>query len=205
MTSAFLTGLGVGGSLIIAIGSQNAFVLRQGIRGEHVNSVCLACALSDSILIAAGVFGFQAIVSQAAWIEPVFLYAGAAFLAVYGAMSLRAAFTAQDALIAPTEGGEKGLIPTLGICLALTWLNPHVYLDTVFLIGSLSTVFTGSEHVFAIGAVTASFLFFFALGHGASLLRPIFARASAWRVLDGLVGLVMWAIALKLLFASGQF
>lgn len=201
MTSAFLTGLGVGASLILAIGSQNAFVLRQGIRGEYVNLVCFACAVSDALLITAGVFGFQAIVAQAAWLEPVFLYLGASFLATYGAISLRSAFTSTETL-APSTGSTAGLMATLGVCLALTWLNPHVYLDTVFLLGAVSTRFPGSELVFAVGASTASFLFFFALGHGASLLRPVFARASAWRILDGCVGLVMWAIALKLLLIS---
>ncbi|MEQ8966052.1 MAG: LysE/ArgO family amino acid transporter [Azospirillaceae bacterium] len=201
MTSAFLTGLGVGASLILAIGSQNAFVLRQGLRGEHVNSVCLICALSDALLITAGVFGFQAIVTRAAWLEPVFLYAGATFLAVYGAISLRSAVISNEAL-APAAGASASLMATLGVCLALTWLNPHVYLDTVFLIGAVSTRFPGAELVFAAGAATASFLFFFLLGHGASLLRPIFARARAWRFLDGIVGVVMWSIALKLLLGA---
>lgn len=201
MTGAFFTGLGVGASLILAIGSQNAFVLRQGIRGEHVNSVCFTCALSDALLITLGVTGFQAIVSLAAWLEPVLLYFGTAFLVTYGAMSLRSAMVSTETL-APLGGGTAGLGATLGVCLAMTWLNPHVYLDTVFLLGAVSTRFPGSEMVFAMGAATASFLFFFSLGHGASLLRPVFARANAWRILDALVGLVMWAIALKLLLSA---
>lgn len=201
MTSAFFTGLSVGGSLILAIGSQNAFVLRQGIRGEYVNLVCFACALSDAMLITAGVFGFQAVLAKVAWLEPVLLYIGAAFLFTYGAMSIYSAFTSTSALD-PSNRGTTGLVSTLGVCLALTWLNPHVYLDTVLLLGTVSTRFPGSETAFALGAVSASFIFFFSLGHGASLLRPFFAKPRAWRILDAGVGLVMWAIAVKLLLLT---
>lgn len=201
MTGAYMTGLVVGFSLILAIGSQNAFVLRQGLRGEHVFSVCLACALSDALLILLGVVGFQQIVDQAAWLEPVFLYLGAGFLLIYGARSMWAALRSNEAL-APATGKTSSLVSILGICLALTWLNPHVYLDTVFLLGTVSTRFPGSELVFAAGAVTASFLFFFSLGYGATLLRPLFAQAKAWRMLDAFVALVMWAIAGKLLTSA---
>lgn len=197
MNEALLTGFSVGLSLILAIGSQNAFVLRQGIRGEHVTIVCLACALSDAVLISAGVSGFKQIGAHADWLVPLFRYAGAAFLLVYGALRFWAAWTGAAAL-APAEGGKTALWPVLATCLALTWLNPHVYLDTVILLGAISTRFPGLEAQFALGAASASFLFFFALGYGATLLRPLFAKPAAWRLLDVLVGVVMWVIAWRL-------
>lgn len=201
MNEAAVTGFSVGLSLILAIGSQNAFVLRQGIRGEHVAIVCLACALSDAVLISAGVFGFQRIGAHAHWLVPLFRHAGAAFLLVYGALRFRAAWTGDAALI-PAKGDRMALWPVLLTALALTWLNPHVYLDTVILLGAISTRFPGFEVAFALGAVSASVLFFFALGYGATLFRPLFARPAAWRWLDGLVGMVMWAIAWRLV--AGQ-
>lgn len=198
---AYLTGLGVGAGLIIAIGSQNAFVLRQGIRGEHVTAVCLTCAISDALLIIIGVSGFRAVLGQAEWLGELFLYCGVAFLIVYGARSMHSALLSKEALV-PDAGPTAGLAAAIGLCLAMTWLNPHVYLDTVFLIGTISTNFPGREMMFAMGAVTASFLFFFALGHGAALLRPAFATPRAWRVLDFGVALTMWAIAAKLISSS---
>ena len=198
---AYLTGLGVGAGLIIAIGSQNAFVLRQGIRGEHVTAVCLTCAISDALLIVVGVGGFRAVLGRAEWLGGLFLYCGAAFLVAYGARGMYSALLSKKALV-PDAGPAAGLAATVGLCLAMTWLNPHVYLDTVFLIGTVSTNFPGRETMFAMGAVTASFLFFFALGHGAALLRPAFASPRAWRVLDFGVALTMWAIAAKLMSGS---
>lgn len=192
-----MTGYGLALGLILAIGAQNAFVLRQGLRGEHVFVICLTCALSDALLIMAGVAGFGAMVEAAPWIEPVFRYGGVAFLLVYGARSFHAAFTATDAL-SPADATPARLWPVLATCLALTWLNPHVYLDTLVLVGSVSTQFGERRWAFGGGAVLASVSFFFALGFGARLLRPLFAKPSAWRVLDVLVGVVMWAIALGL-------
>ncbi|MBV6631891.1 MAG: amino acid transporter [Alphaproteobacteria bacterium] len=196
--SAFLPGFFLGLSLIIAIGAQNAFVLRQGLRGEHVMMVCFACATSDALLIAAGVAGFAAITANAPWIEPAFRYGGAAFLLVY---SLRAFWSATrpGGALNPADKAPGAWQPVLGTTLALTWLNPHVYLDTLVLLGSISTQYPGAEAIFGIGAVTASFTFFFALGYGASLLRPIFAKPAAWRILDVIVGLVMLTIAVKLI------
>ncbi|QFU07978.1 Arginine exporter protein ArgO [Rhodobacteraceae bacterium THAF1] len=195
MTS-LISGFALGFSLILAIGAQNAFVLRQGLRRSHVFAVSLTCALSDAILIAAGVAGFGWLVEAAPWIAPVFTYGGAAFLLVYGAMALRSAWRGGQALEAADEraGGMRRAVLT---CLALTWLNPHVYLDTVVLLGSVSSQ-AESALRFGIGAVTASFVFFFALGYGARLLSPVFAQPRAWRVLDVVVGLTMWALALKL-------
>ena len=192
--TTFLAGFSLGLSLILAIGAQNAFVLRQGLMGRHVAAVCLACAASDALLIAAGVAGFGWLVEAAPWVEPVFRWGGVAFLAAYGAMAFRSAWVGGGALRA-AEGRGAGLRATLLTCLALTWLNPHVYLDTVVLLGSVAAAQDGPRAVFGAGAVTASFAFFFSLGYGASLLRPVFSRPSAWRALDAGVGVVMWTLA----------
>jgi L-lysine exporter family protein LysE/ArgO len=196
--SVFFTGLTMGLSLIVAIGAQNAFVLRQGLLGQHVFAVCLTCALSDAALIVLGVTSFRQIADALPWIEPVMRYGGAALLVWYGARSFMSAWRSGATLVA--EGSASvGLRQTLLTCLALTWLNPHVYLDTVVLLGSIATQFPGREASFAAGGATGSLLFFFALGYGATWLRPIFANPKAWRVLEGLIGLVMWSIAYKLL------
>ncbi|WGH78031.1 LysE/ArgO family amino acid transporter [Jannaschia ovalis] len=197
MTS-FLSGFGLGFSLILAIGAQNAFVLRQGLRGEHVLAVALTCALSDALLIAAGVAGIGALVGVLPWLVPAFRWGGAAFLLVYGARAAWSAWRGGQALEA--AGGAGGLRRAVLTCLALTWLNPHVYLDTLVLLGSISTQ-AAAPRVFGLGAVTASFVFFFALALGARLLRPLFARPGAWRVLDAGVALVMWAIAAGLILS----
>ena len=197
--AVFLTGLGIGLSLILAIGAQNAFVLRQGLRGSHVLPVVLACALSDAVLIVIGVTSFAQIARLLPWVEPVMRYAGAAFLIWYGARAARAALTSTQALWIDGPAAQEPLRPVLLTALALTWLNPHVYLDTVVLLGTISTQYPGQQGAFGAGAVSASFLFFFSLGYGASLLRPLFAQPRAWRILEGGIALVMWAIALKLI------
>jgi L-lysine exporter family protein LysE/ArgO len=201
-SSAFLAGLTVSLSLILAIGAQNAFVLRQGLRGEHVFAVCLACAVSDALLIGLGVSSFRQIAALASWIDPVMRLGGAAFLLWYGALNLHSALRSRGALVA-AEARPAALGPTLATCLALTWLNPHVYLDTVVLIGTISTQFPGRAFAFAMGATAASFLFFFALGYGAGWLRPIFARPSAWRILEAGIAFTMWTIAARLLMDAG--
>jgi L-lysine exporter family protein LysE/ArgO len=201
MTSAFLPGFLLGLSLIVAIGAQNAFVLRQGLRGEHILAICLACAVSDALLILAGVAGFAQAARWLPWLETAMRYAGAAFLLVYGLRSFRAAARSDDALV-PAAGLPAGLGPTLATCLALTWLNPHVYLDTVVLVGSVSTQFEAEKGAFALGAMTASFAFFFSLGYGARLLRPVFGRPGAWRVLEAAIGAVMCAIAATLVLGA---
>lgn len=200
MIASFATGFALSFSLILAIGAQNAFVLRQGIRRAHVFAVCLTCALSDAILIAAGVAGFGALAENLPWLKPVMTWGGAAFLVVYGALSFRSAYNGSGALKA--DGVENtALWPTLLVCLALTWGNPHVYLDTLVLIGSVAAGHEGDRLAFGTGAVSSSFVFFFALGYGARLLAPTFARPEAWRALDVFVGLLMWAIALKLILS----
>ncbi len=197
MTTAFVPGFLLGMSLILAIGAQNAFVLRQGLRGEHVAVVCLVCALSDAVLISAGVAGFAAITQRLPGIVPVVRIAGAAFLFVYGARSLWTAWRDSGAL-APSERAPAAFGGVLATTLALTWLNPHVYLDTVMLIGATASRFPDGRWAFGGGAVAASFVFFFALGYGARLLRPLFAKASVWRGFEVGVALVMWSIALTL-------
>jgi L-lysine exporter family protein LysE/ArgO len=196
---AAASGFFLGLSLIMAIGAQNAFVLRQGLRREHVFAVCLTCALSDALLIAAGVAGMGWLAREVPWLAPAMTWAGAAFLVVYGALSFRRALS-PGALTAAGQGGGS-LRTALLTCLALTWLNPHVWLDTVVLLGSVAAQFPGNALAFGIGAATASFVFFFALGYGARALAPVFARPAAWRVLDVAVGVVMWTIAAKLLLA----
>ncbi|SDO39731.1 L-lysine exporter family protein LysE/ArgO [Lutimaribacter pacificus] len=192
---AVLAGFSLGFSLILAIGAQNAFVLRQGLRREHVFPIVLTCALSDALLIAAGVAGFGALARAVPWLEPVMRYGGAAFLFVYGGRAFLAAWRGGETMEAGQAAGS--LRAALLTCLALTWLNPHVYLDTVVLLGAVSAQYD-DRLGFALGAMTASFVFFFSLGYGARLLAPLFARPVAWRLLDLLVGAVMWGIAAKL-------
>jgi L-lysine exporter family protein LysE/ArgO len=195
---AFLAGLTMGLSLIVAIGAQNAFVLRQGLRGTHVLAVCLTCALSDALLIVLGVTSFGRIAASLPWLDPVMRYGGSAFLVWYGARSLHSALRSTEALTAGTSTASSGLRGTLLVCLAITWLNPHVHLDTVVLLGTISTRFPGGEAAFASGAISGSFVFFFSLGYGAGWLRPVFAKPSAWRLLEGAIAVTMWTIALKL-------
>lgn len=196
--SPYMTGLTMGLSLIMAIGAQNAFVLKQGLLRNHVLAICLVCSLSDAALILVGVTGMNTMASLIPWLEPLLRFGGAAFLFWYGGRSLLAALRSGAAL--SFEGGRGAPFwPTVLTCLALTWLNPHVYLDTVLLLGTLSTRFPGAELVFAAGAMSGSFLFFFSLGFGARWLRPVFSRPIAWRILDGAIALVMGSIAVKLL------
>lgn len=195
--SAYLAGLGTGLSLIVAIGAQNAFVLKQGLMRRHVLATCAFCALSDAILIVAGVMGAGALAARAPWFLQAMRWGGAAFLIIYGARAFRAAWRGGEALQAGS-GRTAGLGATLLVLAGLTWLNPHVWLDTVVLLGSVSASWD-SKAGFAFGAASGSVLFFFALGYGARWLSPLFARPVAWRVLDALVGVIMWSIALGLI------
>ncbi|UGT60554.1 LysE/ArgO family amino acid transporter [Nocardia asteroides] len=247
MTSTFssaLSGFGFGLSLIVAIGAQNAYVLRQGITRTHVAAVVGVCAVSDVLLIAAGVGGFGAVLRSAPEVLVVARWAGAAFLFGYAALALRrawspaallpadpepgdyvasgavlvraaAAATGGDAPAGAASGGGPGplgsvasgpsrTVPALGATiattLALTWLNPHVYLDTVVLLGSFASAHAGADRWYlAAGAMTASVLWFVALGYGARLLGPLFARPGAWRGLDAAIALIMVALGAGLL------
>lgn len=197
MSLAFLAGFQLSLGLIMAIGAQNAFVLRQGLRREHVLAVCLFCAGSDAVLISAGVAGIGTLAAIAPWFAPALRWGGVAFLLWYGARSFRAAWRGGGALAA-AAGGAQPLPQVLGLLALITWANPHVWLDTVVLIGSISAQYPGRAAEFGAGAVAASFSFFLALGYGARMLAPVFARPAAWRVLDAGVGVVMWAIAASL-------
>lgn len=197
MVSSFIPGFLLSLSLIVAIGAQNAFVLRQGLRHEHVFWVCLTCGVSDALLIAAGVAGFGALAEAAPWFETLMRYGGAAFLIVYGWRNAVSAWRGGETLQADSHA-PASLRKTVLTLLALTWLNPHVYLDTLVLLGSISAQYD-DRLSFGAGAVLASFVFFFALGYGARLLQPVFAKPVSWRVLDGAIALTMWAIAASLL------
>ena len=192
-----LSGLAFGLSLIVAIGAQNAYVLRQGLRKEHVLIVVTACAASDAILIAAGVGGLGAVLTHAPWLMPVMRIAGAVFLVAYSIRALVSALR-PSGMSTETMGESTTMVAAIGTTLALTWLNPHVYLDTVVLLGSIAATHGDMRWWFALGAVVASLLFFPVLGYGARLLRPFFARAASWRLLDGLVAVSMAAIAVRL-------
>lgn len=194
MLEAALSGYLVSLSLILAIGAQNAFVLRQGLRREHVAAVVAVCALSDAVLIAAGVAGFGAVAAALPWFGSAMRWLGVGFLLIYGALRFRAAARGGEAL-RPSASGPAPLGRVLATCLVLTWANPHVYLDTVVLIGSISAQHAPHQLAFGAAAALASLSFFTVLGFGARLLAPVFARASAWVWLEIGVGIVMWAIA----------
>jgi len=190
-----LAGFAAGAALIIAIGAQNAFVLRQGLVREHVAAVVAVCAVSDIVLIALGVAGVGAVVEAAPVALAIVTVAGALFLAGYAVLAARRALRPR-ALVAAAPSRASRVVLT---AVALTWLNPHVYLDTVLLLGSLSAGYGDTRWVFAAGAATASVVWFSALGFGARLLGPVFARPVAWRVLDGAIAVVMLALAVMLL------
>ena len=194
----YLAGLGLGLSLIIAIGAQNVFVLRQGLRREHVGLVVFICAASDAVLIAAGVAGVGAAVESVPWLVVAARWAGAAFLLGYGVLAARRAWRpARDTLHAEGAVASSTLAGTAAACLAITWLNPHVYLDTVVLLGSVASA-QAAPWVFAAGAMTGSVIWFVGLGYGARLAAPLLARPGAWRVLDGAIAVVMVALAVSL-------
>ena len=195
---SLLSGLASGLSLIVAIGAQNAFVLRQGVQRSHVLLVVAVCALSDVLLIVLGVAGVGVLIEQAPGVLDVVRWAGAAFLLAYGGMAAVRAIRGTQA--SQVVVGQKGTwAAALGTCLALTWLNPHVYLDTVLLLGSLAgTHGPGGRWWFAGGAGLGSIAWFAALGTGARFLAPVFARPGSWRVLDGGIALVMVTLAVML-------
>jgi len=195
---ATLSGLGIGLSLIVAIGAQNTFVLRQGLRGEHLGLVVAVCVLSDAALIVAGVIGAGAVLDAVPWLLPAVRLAGAAFLLGYGLIAARRALHPVAALVPGEAVAGVSLAATLTTCLLLTWLNPHVYLDTVVLLGSIAQTHDEHRWWFTGGAVTGSLLWFSSLGYGARLLRPVFSRPVAWRVLDALIATVMTVLAITL-------
>ena len=194
MLSIALEGFAISLGLIVAIGAQNAFVLRQGLIHSHIFVVCCICAISDATLIAAGVLGVGAWLAEyeqgAFWIS----MAAIAFLVVYGILRVKSALDPQAMSI--SESGEDNLSTVVFTTLAFTWLNPHVYLDTLVLLGSASSSYDGPEReFFGIGAALASFIFFFSLGYGARLLSPFMENPKAWRYIDGGIAIVMFTIA----------
>jgi L-lysine exporter family protein LysE/ArgO len=195
MGSVFLQGLALSLGLIVAIGAQNAFVLRQGLRREHVASVVLFCALSDALLIAAGVLGMAQALGERPMVAQALALAGAVFLAVYGWQALRRALQ-QNGLLANEDGDGLSWAAAMAQAAAFTLLNPHVYLDTVLLVGSIGAQQpAGLQPWFVAGASSASLLWFCALGFGARWLAPLFALPRAWQVLDILIGLTMWLLS----------
>jgi L-lysine exporter family protein LysE/ArgO len=195
----FFQGLTLGLGLIVAIGSQNAFVLRQGLRREHVGAIVLFCALADAALIAAGVLGMASALGQRPLLASALALGGAVFLAGYGWQALRRARRPQQ-LRAAEGGAGLGLAAILAQAAAFTLLNPHVYLDTVLLVGSIGAQQPGAlRGWFIVGASAASLLWFAALGYGARWLAPWFARPRAWQVLDGLIGVTMFVLSALLL------
>jgi L-lysine exporter family protein LysE/ArgO len=200
---AFISGAALGASLIIAIGAQNAFVLQQGLRREHVFVVALICATVDATLITMGAAGFGSLVSASPALASVTAWGGAAFLFAYGLRSFRAALR-HEVLHADAEvPAETGRGRVVAITLAVSLLNPHVYLDTVVILGSVAARYPVDERTwFALGAVTASFTWFFSLAYGARLLTPVFARPRAWQVLNVAIGAIMWWIAIALVLGQ---
>ena len=199
MISSFLTGFFLGISLIVAIGAQNTFVLRQGILGQHVFYVALFCALADALLICIGITGISFFLNNFIVQFSNLLFGfSAIWLAGYGLIRLRSAFKT-DITLKLEKSISRDLIPTLSILLVLTFANPHVYLDTMILIGSISQQFTGDYKIaFAAGASLASFIFFFSLAYGAKLLAPIMQKPLSWRLLDFMIAFIMFSIAIKL-------
>ena len=183
-------------SLIVAIGAQNAFVLRQGIRNEHVLPVVIICAVSDLVLIMAGVAGVGALVTAHPQLLTVARYGGAVFLVGYGLLAARRAL--RPTTLTPSGAGPASLKSVLLTCLALTFLNPHVYLDTVVLLGTLASQQGDARWRFGAGAATASLVWFFGLGFGARRLAGLFAKPSTWRVLDGVIALTMIGLGVSL-------
>ncbi|MEY2698337.1 MAG: hypothetical protein RL720_293 [Actinomycetota bacterium] len=196
--AAALAGLGFGLSLIVAIGAQNAYVLRQGLRREHVFVVVVICALSDALLIAVGVAGLGAIIQQLEWLLLLIEAVGGVFLCTYGVMAAKRAWK-PEVLNTDTGGKAVSLKVAVGTVLALTYLNPHVYLDTVLLLGSVAGTYEANRWWFAAGAMAGSIIWFSTLGFGARFLAPVFKKATAWRVLDAIIAVVMFTLGMSLL------
>ena len=192
--SAGIEGFALSMGLILAIGPQNIFVLRQGLMRSHVFAVCLVCSLSDALLISAGVLGLGSFLAGVEGAELLISVAAALFIAGYGVLRVRSSMDPVGMSVGEEE--SLGLGPTIGTALAFTFLNPHVYLDTVLLIGGASSRYASDDRVaFAVGASLASFLFFFALGYGARRLSSVLDRPESWRVIDMGIACVMFAIA----------
>jgi len=198
--TSYLAGLGLMLSLIVAIGAQNLFVLRQGVRREYVWLVVAICAVSDAVLVCAGVAGVGAVVTSHPAVLTAVRWAGATFLLVYGLLAAKRAW--RPGVLEPSDApvAAASAASVAAACLAITWLNPHVYLDTVFLVGTVASTHA-LPWVFAAGAITASIVWFTGLGFGARALAPVLATQRAWRVLDALIAVVMIALAVGLILS----
>src|SRR6476659_8443075 len=196
MSSPLVLGFIASFTLIAAIGAQNAFVLRQGIRREHVLPVVAMCTLSDMVLIAAGIAGVGALVSAHPGALNVAKFGGAAFIVGYGLLAAKRAW--RPSALTPSDASPARLVEVLMTCAALTFLNPHVYLDTVVLLGALANEHTDGRWLFGLGAVTASALWFTGLGLGARRLAGLFATPHTWRILDGVIAVTMIALGVSL-------
>lgn len=182
-------------SLIVAIGAQNAFVIRQGLSDRHVFLVCTICAFSDATLISLGVFGFGEIISNSENLSELIRWFAISFLIIYSIMRFKAAYDG-NALDIDDEKNFVSAKKTAIITLGFTWLNPHVYLDTTVLLGTASLQFQGDEKIaFAIGAMMSSFLFFYSLGFGARRLAPLLKTEKVWKIIDVVIGIIMIWIA----------
>ena len=200
---AALAGLGFGLSLIVAIGAQNAFVLRQGLIRNHVLIIVTICAVADAALIFAGIAGLGALITSVGWLLPAIELVGGIFVGTYGVLAARRALSSES--LAPT-GETAGLTVAVALTttLGLTLLNPHVYLDTVLLLGSVASTYGINRWWFGLGSAIGSFVWFFSLGFGARMLKPLFAKPLAWRILDIAIAIVMFAIAASLLVGFVQ-
>ena len=196
MSSPLLVGFIASFTLIAAIGAQNAFVLRQGIRREHVLPVVALCTVSDIVLISAGIAGVGALINAHPSALNIAKFGGALFLVGYGLLAARRAW--RPSSLTPSEAAPTRLIEVLLTCAALTFLNPHVYLDTVVLLGALANEHRDERWLFGVGAVTASAVWFVGLGLGARQLAGLFARPLTWRVLDGLIAVMMIGLGMSL-------
>lgn len=196
MFSTILHGFLVSGGLIIAIGAQNAFVLKQGLLKQHIFWICLTCFLCDFVLMSFGVLGFGTLVSQSPMATVVLAAIGALFLFIYGLRAFVSAYRGGNSFDLNDATKSVSLPKIIGITLALTLLNPHVYLDTVVIIGGVAgTLSLQDKYAFLIGTLTASFVWFFGLGYGARLLTPLFKKPKTWQILDILIGITMWFIS----------
>ncbi|PZW29427.1 L-lysine exporter family protein LysE/ArgO [Thermosporothrix hazakensis] len=201
--TALVQGFLLGASLIIAIGAQNAFVLRQGLKRQHVFITAALCTLCDIILILLGVGGLGTLITSIPILSMIATWGGAAFLLFYGFRSFRSVFQNNEGLEMGKAAAVVRVRDTVLAVLAFSLLNPHVYLDTVVLIGSISTHYQGIQRAwFAVGAMCASLSWFFSLAYGAAWLAPLFRRPLAWKILDGLIGCVMWGIAFSLIWSA---
>lgn len=202
----FLEGCGTGAGLIVAIGAQNAFVLKQGLLKNHVFVTSLVCALADAILITLGVSGFGQLIACNALLMELARWGGVAFLSWYGFRAFRNAFKNTSLTVDQQNVERPSLRVTVITLLVVTFLNPHAYLDAIVLLGSISAQFSHVERpFFMFGSIVASFVWFFGLCYGARFLAPLFAKPIAWKVLDFLIGMVMWGIAISLVLPSTCF